>query len=74
MQRVKKEYHGRPIKFNIKGFDITYHKEKTGDCYWLAKFDVEPASILKIREKLKLTYQPIYNPHIVVLESKIIMK
>ena len=71
LQRVKRDYAGRPVIFSIKDFDITYHREKSGDCYWLAQFDVQPTSILKVREKLNLKYQDIYRPHIVVLESKI---
>ena len=71
LRHMKKEFNGKQVEFDIKDFNIRFHQEKSGDKYWLAQFEVSSSTIHEIRKKLKLEYQSNYNPHIVVLESKI---
>ena len=59
------------VKFEITSLKVISHRERSGDEYWLACFEIGGKTMENLREKLKLGDRTNYYPHIVALELKI---
>ena len=73
LESAEKEFKETSFDFKITGVKLVYHVEKeTGDPYWLVAFEVECEQLEMIRNKIQLKKKKNYNPHLTVLEKKII--
>ena len=73
LESAEEEFKETLFDFKITGVKLVYHVEKeTGDPYWLVAFAVECEQLEMIRKKIQLKKKKNYNPHLTVLEKKII--
>ena len=71
LRKVFNNWKNRIVKFEVDGFDLKWHEDRTGAKLWLVCLRIVSLDLHHLRRDLGLKIDPEYFPHIAVLEKEV---